>query len=248
MLIPMILSRRNVKYLLVALSGMTALSYSTLSCAGIVLSGTRVIYPAEQNEVTVNMKNSGKAPVLAQSWIDDGNQSATPDKITSPFVLTPPINRVDAGKGQTLRVSLVDGKGIPTNKESVFYLNVLEIPAKSKNAAGNNHLSIAFRTRIKLFYRPEGLSGSAGEAPDALQWSISNGGVKATNPTPYYITLGTVTYTQGGSKHVEDGKMIAPGSSADFHFKNVSAISDIHAITFTSINDYGAAVKHNQGK
>ncbi|MDA8481282.1 fimbria/pilus periplasmic chaperone [Citrobacter sp. Awk 4] len=248
MSIPMILSRRKLTFLLVALSGMTALSYSTLSCAGIVLSGTRVIYSAEQNEVTVNMKNSGKAPVLAQSWIDDGNQSATPDKITSPFVLTPPINRIDAGKGQTLRISLVDGKGIPANKESVFYLNVLEIPAKSKNAAENNHLSIAFRTRVKLFYRPQGLKGSSGDAPDSLQWSISNGGVKATNPTPYYITLGTVTYTQGGSKYVEDGKMIAPGGNADFHFKNINAISDIHAITFTSINDYGAAVKHNQSK
>lgn len=248
MSIPVTRSRFNIKLLLVVLSGMTALSYSTLSCAGIVLSGTRVIYSADQSEVTVNMKNAGKSPVLAQSWIDDGNQYTTPDKIVSPFVLTPPINRVDAGKGQTLRISLVDSKGVPTNKESVFYLNVLEIPAKSKDSDTNNHLSIAFRTRIKLFYRPQGLRGSAGDAPDSLQWSISNHGIKASNPTPYYITLGTVTYTQGGNKYVADGKMIAPGSSTDFHFKNVNAISNLNAITFTSINDYGAVVKHSQSK
>lgn len=248
MLVSMIKSTNSQKSFVVMLSWMIAGCYSTLSFAGIVLNGTRVIYPAEQNEVTVNMKNTGKSPVLAQSWIDSGNQSATPDKITSPFVLTPPINRIDAGKGQTLRISLIDAKGIPTDKESVFYLNVLEIPAKSKNSADNNHLNIAFRTRVKLFYRPEDLPGHADEAPDMLHWSISNGGLKINNPSPYYVTMGTVKYTSGSIQYISDGEMIAPGASIDVHFKNLSAISDIHAVSFTSLNDYGAVVEHKQIK
>jgi chaperone protein EcpD len=240
----MISQKFNPKFLILTLSWMTAPCFSTLSYAGIVLGGTRVVYPSEQKEVTVNVKNAGKQPVLAQSWIDNGEARETPDKITSPFVLTPPINRIDAGKGQTLRISLIDGKTLPQNKESLFYLNVLEIPAKSKNAAEDNHLSIAFRTRVKLFYRPADLPGDVNMAPDLLKWSVSNGGLKVTNNSVFYITLGTVTYSNSGKEYIADGQMVAPGSSTEYHFKNISAINDVSSITFTTLNDYGAVVKH----
>lgn len=236
----------NRKFIVIAFSWMITGSYSTLSCAGMVLNGTRVVYSAEQREVTVNMKNTGANPVLVQSWIDMGNLSDTPDKIISPFILTPPITRVDAGKGQTLRISLVDGKKLSSNKESVFYLNVLEIPARSKNNEQPNHLSIAFRTRVKLFYRPQGLPGNAEDAPEQLKWSLSNGGVTVNNPTAYYVTLGTVTYSEDGKKYVAEGDMIAPGASDNVHFNNVSTVRDIHSLSFTSLNDYGAPVKHKQ--
>lgn len=246
MLVSMGLNILNRKLIAITISWMITGSYSALSCAGMVLNGTRVVYSAEQREVTVNMKNTGINPVLVQSWIDIGNPSDTPDTVVSPFILTPPITRVDAGKGQTLRISLVDGKKLSSSKESVFYLNVLEIPARSKNNEQPNHLSIAFRTRVKLFYRPQGLPGNADDAPEQLKWSLNNGGVTVTNPTAYYVTLGTVTYSANGKKYVAEGDMIAPGASDHIHFKNLSAVSDIHSLSFTSLNDFGASVKHTQ--
>lgn len=246
MLASMIPPRFSPRLFIITFSWIITGCYSTLSCAGIVLNGTRVIYSSEQREVTVNMKNTGAMPVLAQSWIDKGNPSDTPDKVISPFILTPPITRIDAGKGQTLRISLVDGKAIPSNKESIFYLNVLEIPAKSKNKADPNHLSIAFRTRVKLFYRPQNLPGNADDAPEKLEWRINNGGVTVKNTSAYYITLGSVTYSANGQKYVVDGDMIAPGDTDTIHFKNVSVVNDIHAISYTTLNDYGAVVKHKK--
>lgn len=41
--------------------------------AGIVIYGTRVIYPAEKKEVVVQLVNQGEQASLVQSWIDDGN-------------------------------------------------------------------------------------------------------------------------------------------------------------------------------
>lgn len=240
----MIKSKLQAKHLFVTLSLMAVSCFSTLSYAGVVLGGTRVIYSSDQNEVTVSMKNAGKSPVLVQSWVDNGDQTETPNKITSPFVLTPPINRIDAGKGQTLRISLIDDHSVQTDKESVFYLNVLEIPAKIKSAEDTNHMSIAFRTRVKLFYRPATLPGNPDDAADSLKWSITNGGVKATNNSPFYVTLGTVTYTNNGQKYVADGQMIAPNSSCDVHFKNVNSISDVSRISYSSLNDFGAVVTH----
>ncbi|RDL19866.1 pili/flagellar assembly PapD-like chaperone [Serratia fonticola] len=73
------------------------------------------------------------------------------------------MNRVETGKGQTLRISYAGG-ALPMDKESVFWLNVLEVPAKSQATTGENRLQMAFRPRIKLFFRPKGLDGNPNDA------------------------------------------------------------------------------------
>ncbi|WP_411705940.1 fimbria/pilus periplasmic chaperone [Edaphovirga cremea] len=55
----------------------------------MVIGGTRVIYPEKEREITVKLTNAGKSPVLAQSWIDDGNVDSKPDNISVPFLLIP---------------------------------------------------------------------------------------------------------------------------------------------------------------
>lgn len=62
---------------------------------------------------------------------------------------------------------------LPKDRESVFWFNVLEVPPKPDAAtvANQSLLQLAFRTRIKLFYRPEALKGNPSEAPLALKWS-----------------------------------------------------------------------------
>lgn len=48
--------------------------------AGIVIYGTRVIYPADKKEVLVQLMNQGNRSSLVQSWIDDGDSSLPPEK------------------------------------------------------------------------------------------------------------------------------------------------------------------------
>ena len=47
--------------------------------AGVVINGTRVIYPGDEKEITVQVSNNGQRPVLVQSWLDTGDSEATPD-------------------------------------------------------------------------------------------------------------------------------------------------------------------------
>lgn len=84
--------------------------------AGVIINGTRVIYPGDDSEITVQVTNNGKRPVLVQSWLDTGDSQATPDTITTPFVLTPPINRLDAGKAQSLRVAAISTTSLPKDR------------------------------------------------------------------------------------------------------------------------------------
>ncbi|KJG00519.1 molecular chaperone, partial [Raoultella planticola] len=94
----------------------------------IIVNGTRFIYPGNEKEITVQLSNTADRPALAQAWLDNGNADATPDTITTPFIITPPISRVDAKSGQTLRIKLGSAAGLAQNKETLWWLNLLEIP------------------------------------------------------------------------------------------------------------------------
>lgn len=206
------------------------------SFASVIINGTRVIYPASQKEVTVKLDNVGKSPVLVQSWIDNGDVNAKPENISVPFILTPPINRIEPNKGQTLRLSYT-GTPLPANKESVFWLNVLEIPAKDKALKANNILQMAFRSRIKIFFRPEGLIGNANDSVNSLRWTANGSGVTTSNPTPYHVSL--VSVTQGSKKIA--GQMVSPYSS--LNFSDFSGVKPGSQLQITSVNDYGAIIR-----
>lgn len=92
----------------------------------------------------------GNRSSLMQAWIDDGDTSLPPEKIQVPFMLTPPVAKIGANSGQ--QVKIMPNK-LPTNKESIFYLNVLDIPPNSPEQEGKNALKFAMQNRIKLFYR-----------------------------------------------------------------------------------------------
>lgn len=210
--------------------------------ASIVMNGTRVIYQGNKSEVTISLTNKNKRPVLIQSWIDTGNENTAPEKISVPFVLTPPINRVDPDKGQTIRISYTGTPALPTDKESVYWLNVLEVPSKDTNSADiHQKLNVVFRTRIKLFYRPEGLTGNSNDAPDELHWHLNGQNATVQNSSKYNVTIFTVKYKGNGAASESNGVMIAPGETHQFTLKNGG---NIDGLSFSTINDYGAVIDH----
>ncbi|MGL4675162.1 MAG: fimbria/pilus periplasmic chaperone, partial [Wohlfahrtiimonas sp.] len=92
--------------------------------ANIVVNGTRVIYPASNKETIVQLINNGNDPALVQSWIDDGDINSTPETANVPFLLSPPVIKVSGNAGQQLRIKKLPSS-LPTDRESIFYLNVL---------------------------------------------------------------------------------------------------------------------------
>lgn len=200
----------------------------------VVITGTRVIYPATDKEVTVKMNNNGTSPVLVQSWIDSGDRNSTPENAKAPFFITPPVNRVNAGRGQVLRIRYT-GEKLPQDKESLFFLNVLEVPPKVKNAEGQNMLHMAFRSRLKLFFRPAGLAGKPTDAPGKVVWTRSGNNISATNPTPFHINVALFTEDEKGEIPVGEGGIVKPGDVRTFTLSK-SARQFYPVI----INDYGA--------
>lgn len=217
-----------------------AVLFSAHATASVTVSGTRVIYNSAEKEISVRLTNNGKKPVLVQSWIDSGDENAAPDRIDVPFTLTPPINRVNGEKGQTLRISYTGSQPLAADRESVYWLNVMEIPAVNETQA--NRLQIALRTRIKLFYRPAALADreKASKAAEQIVWSRSNGALLARNDSPYFVSLASVTVSAQGKTHSVDGKMIPPKGQVSFSDSKLPALTQGAVIRYEYINDWGA--------
>lgn len=68
--------------------------------AAMTISGTRVIFPAAQKEVNIRTNNKGAEPALVQVWVDDGSSNTKINDVKIPFMVTPPVFRVEGGKGR----------------------------------------------------------------------------------------------------------------------------------------------------
>lgn len=210
--------------------------------ANVVISGTRIIYPATEREVSVRLDNRGELPALVQVWVDDGNKDTPVSLLKVPFVATPVISRIEAHNGQTLRLSYTGDSALPSDKESVFWLNMLDIPPQNVKQQDENRLQMALRTRIKIFFRPGTLDADgAANAITALRWNAIGEGLQATNASPYYVNIASVTASEGKRKlSATEGAMIAPGKTHVFKMNaSGSRITSGTPITYTAINDFG---------
>lgn len=194
---------------------------------GIALGATRVIYSLGNKQTSLPIQNSSsKQRYLINAWIDDANEVKTKN-----FIVTPPLFVNEPKTENTLRIMYV-GPDLPTDQESLFYLNVKAIPAIDKqDIEGKNVLQLAILSRIKLFVRPQKLDIDVEDAAKLLSFKSSTAGITVHNPSPYYMTL--VHLSSG--PHKMDSVMVAPKASIDI--KTAAKSSDIQ---FQFINDYGA--------
>ncbi|WP_236186179.1 fimbrial biogenesis chaperone [Pseudomonas protegens] len=199
-----------------------------LSSASIALNSTRVILENGKKEASFSVRNMG-GDILVQSWLDEGADAET----VKHFTLTPQLVRVKAQSEQIVRL-LYEGVGAPTDKESMFWLNVQEIPQRE---AGDSSLQIAVLQRIKVFYRPKGLPGSLNDAIRNIEWSYTNGQLRIANPSVYHVTL--VALAASG-KEFEKALVVGPGQVHTINASPSKGVSAQGSITYSAVTDFGS--------
>ena len=211
--------------------GLLGMLMAAQAAASISLNATRIVFDGDHKEANITVRN-GNQDVLIQSWVDRNDSSGS----RAPFAVTPPLARVFAKEQQLLRI-LYEGTGMPTDRESVVWLNVQEIPKASE---AENTLQLAIRQRIKIFFRPAGLTGSALQAPAQLEWTLARHGAQSVltvkNPTLYHVSMADIKVQE---QLASDSTMVAPGEEKQFPLKGL-APSGAMQLSFSSINDYGA--------
>lgn len=221
-----------MKRILATLLAVTALP----AWSGVYIYGTRVIYPAAQKEVTVQLMNKGDRSALVQAWIDDGDTQTPPEKLQVPFLLTPPVVKVNGNSGQQLKIKFLKAN-LPQDRESLYYLNVLDIPPNSDNNAGTNKLKFALQNRIKLIYRPTSVAGVNKETFSKIHITRSNNGLTIENGSANWLTITEIKSTVKANKET---LMMAPHANVNLPG---APVANQYAVTL--IDDYGNYLLEN---
>ncbi|HAW2355779.1 TPA: fimbria/pilus periplasmic chaperone [Citrobacter amalonaticus] len=195
---------------------------------GVTVGGTRLIYDGAKKEAIINVTSTDASPYLIQSWVD----SVEGDHQKVPFIITPPLFRIEGNEQNMLRVVRTGGN-LPKDRESLYWLNIKAIPSGNKNEE-SNALQIAVKTRIKLIYRPEGLKGVPEDVAGKLTWSQAGSRLTVTNPTPFIMNFWSVSV---GSRDIKVKTYVMPFSQTTFSVpEGASGI-----ISWKLISDYGGA-------
>ncbi|WP_333909468.1 molecular chaperone [Kluyvera georgiana] len=211
-------------------AALSPIFYSCMcTAAGVQVGRTRIIFDANKKEVALALTNTDEQlPWLIQSWTDIGDE-----KTRGPFIVTPPLFRLDGKKEQSLRITW-NGTPLPEDKESLFYMNVRTIPATAKEDESKNVLRLIYKTRIKLFWRPKKISGTPTESCAKLQFTRSGNVLKVTNKNAFYAVFDSLHL---GAVALKQADMVAPFSDASFP---LNAQPSTNQVTWRCISDYGS--------
>ena len=234
---------RCMKFFLVAVLALLGAS----AYAGVSLESTRVIYKEGQRDISLKLSNTDKLKnALVQIWMDDGDPDADAGQASIPFLINPPLAKIEAAKAQVVRIAFI-GEKLNPQSETVFWLNVLEIPPKSTEAS---QLSFAIRSRVKFFYRPKAIQALEPLNPEKLQWrwDAGNSGsvqIQAINTSAFHWTITSAVAVIGQNEYdLNIVTMLSPGQAVSLPLKALERIPSGPArMRIIAINDFGGESK-----
>lgn len=120
--------------------------------------------------------NTNGYPIVAQTWVDNGDVNAAPELSHAPFVTLPSVFALPPSALKELRI-LFAGANLPTDRESVFWLNLYEIPPSQPTTPPlASRVTLAMNTQMKIFYRPKALKETPKTQPRPSRSRCKNAG------------------------------------------------------------------------
>ncbi|HGY5198300.1 pilus assembly protein PapD [Raoultella ornithinolytica] len=203
-----------------------ALCSSAAHAGGVGLGATRMVYSGATTQSMLQIRNTHPdSSFLIQSWIENEQGSRSND-----FIITPPLYVLKPASESAVKM-MFNGKSLPQDRETLYWMTVKAIPQQSHNTSGNS-LQFASANRIKVFYRPVGLIGDVNEAWKKITAHYRAGKVTLNNTTPYYLT--TINLKVDG-KPVQP-VMVPPKASVTL----AESFARASTASYQTINDYGA--------
>lgn len=224
---------------------MVTAALPALACADLAVTGTRFVYPEGEKEIVVSLRNTGNDPILVQTWLDHGGAEPDLSRLKVPFVLLPPLFRMDPGQRKTLQLRYT-GEPLPRDRETVFWINLRHAPTKQDSGS---KLQVVLSYVMKVLYRPNSLAGKAKDAPAQVRWSYHKGAergapyIQAENPTPYAVSLATLSLRSGAKPIGWTGLTILPKTTERFALPAGSApLVSGATLQFEAVDDLGLVI------
>ncbi|MBB6155233.1 P pilus assembly chaperone PapD [Pseudomonas sp. JAI115] len=148
------------------------------------------------------LANTNAYPVLVQVWTNHGEEALALQQALTPLVVVPPVFRLQPGALQGLRLILT-GEHLPTDRESVFWLNIYEVPPTlSKASQPGPRVAVAMNTQMKVFYRPKALADAGNSSATTLRFELRSAGEQKClwvhNPSPYHASFSSLKLVEYG--------------------------------------------------
>jgi len=218
-----------------------SLSMHTVS-ASVVMTGTRVIYPADASEKMVQLSNQDTHPYMVQLWTDSDPSNNEVQKASAPFIANPHIFRINPNAGQIVRLVFTGGE-LAKDRETLFYLSFLQMPAIRASELQANKLLLSVNSRMKLFYRPQPLVGNPDELSKSLSFKVNGKTIVARNNSGYFATVRDAKVVHAGQPlPLNQAVMIPPLSEVNWTVPSRSTATRGDTLRLTLVNDYGADI------
>lgn len=211
-------------------------SCSLLAAGAFGPTENRLIFDGNKSFISYQISNSDKKlPWLVQAWVEDSKENRTDD-----FTAAPLVFRVEPSTQFSVR--LIKKGSVREDQETIYWVVSNAIPGsdavKTEQESGkiSAKLSLAYRYKIPMIYRPKSLSNIKQE-PESLNWTINKDGfIKVYNPSRYVVHISHIDIN--GQRKQGDGisYLIPPMTKIDIAIK--SGVDT--KIKYGVINDYGA--------
>ncbi|WP_193015144.1 molecular chaperone [Proteus sp. FME41] len=219
------------------------LSYSTTVFSSVTMLKTRIVYSSDSRFEVLKFMNNDDIPYIMQIWADKNNPNSTPDNADAPFMIQPPVFRIDPKTGRDARL-IYTGEGLPQDKESIFYLNVAQIPPKDLNQdiKEGNSFTVIVHHRLKIFYRPTSIESQFSHIEKHISFSKgANNNITVKNDSPFFVSFSSLEATNStGKKFVYKSTMVSPLSTEVLSPETSDKLSfSPDKINYKYLNDLG---------
>ncbi|MFV0345587.1 MAG: fimbrial chaperone [Bacteroidales bacterium] len=202
--------------------------------AAFTLNGTRFIYDEDSNNVSVEVSNESNVTYGGQIWVSNFRDN---DKDVY-LIPSPSFFKVEGKQKQVVRIMEVNNN-LPKDRESLFWINVQEVPPVPEASEGGSSLALAMNIQVKLIYRPSSVKEQRNNAEQKIRLVKDGLNMYLENPTPFYFAVSGILY---------DGEFVNVGN--DNQISRLAPFSRVHVVdidipaakavvSVEAINDFG---------
>lgn len=127
--------------------------------AAVNVDRTRLVFAANDIVQSLTLTNNSVTPMLLQVWTDAGETASSPDSSRTPLVVLPPVFKMQPDELRTLRVMLSSRRSLPGDRESLFWLNIYQIPRAECIRQRHSQISVTPAITVKGIYSSARLKG-----------------------------------------------------------------------------------------
>lgn len=153
-----------------------------LQADGMIPESSVVIVYEGQAEAAIKVTNSDHNPALLHVTLEH-----IPEDKTPLLFVTPPIARVEAGASQLVRFILSNPEPLTTQRLKRVIFEGLAQNAEP-GTPGAARVSVNVRQNLPVILHPKGLAKNT-EPWKSLRWSLHEGQLQVSNPSPYVVRL-----------------------------------------------------------